>query len=142
MRIVYGIISLILLMGDKMDNIEVQNGVQANIKPIKKLTVLKVLSILFCAITFVLLLLTLFDALANEGDALKVALVFYYVFFVLVFGIIGNFLALIPAVIGLIYTIINRKKADVKKQLITFIILTILPILIQAFFCIFCSIKL
>lgn len=109
---------------------------------IKKLTILKVLSVLFCVITFVLLLVTLIDALANEGDAQKVALVFYYIFFVLVFGVIGNSLALVTAVIGLIYTLKNRKKADLKGQLITYIILTALPILIQAFFWIFCAIKL
>lgn len=125
-----------------MDNIDIQSGAIDNRKPLKKLTALKVISIIFCAITFALLLVGLLDALANQGDALKVALAFYFVFFVLVFGVIGNGLALIFAAIGLIYTLINRKKDGAKRQLITYIILTALPIVAQAFFWIFCTIKL
>ncbi len=109
---------------------------------VRKLTALKVLSIIFCVATFVLLLVTLLDALANKGDDLKVALVFYFTFIVIVFGVIGNCLAIIPSVIGLVYSIVNLKKEGAKKQLKIYIVLTVVPILIEAFFIIFCVIKL
>ena len=112
-----------------------------NEKPqVKKLTALKVISIIFFVATFVLLLIGLIDSLGNEGNSLTLGMALYFIFFVLVFGLIGNVLALIPAVIGLIYTAKKSKQADVKNQLIFYIVITALPIISELAFIIICQI--
>lgn len=117
------------------NNGEIINNDKVNEQPkARKLLALIIISAIFLLLTAVMLLTGLIDALNNDGDAETVGLVFYYVFIVLVFGIIGNSIALIPALIGLIYTIVKSKQVSVKKQLILYIVLTVLPILSQTIF--------
>lgn len=107
---------------------------------VRKLTALKVVSIILFVATLAFLLIGLVDALGNEGNAYKLGIALYFIFFVLVFGLIGNVLALIPALIGLIYTAKKAKQANVKKQLVFYIIITALPIISELAFIIICQI--
>ncbi|MBQ3219850.1 MAG: hypothetical protein IJB32_04590 [Clostridia bacterium] len=119
---------------------EERNINQEDIK-VRKLTALKVLSIIFFTATLILLLYGLIDSLSQKGDSANFSLALYFIIFVIIFGAIGNSLALIPAVIGLIYTAIKCKEKPVKNQLVCYIVLSVLPILSEAFFIIFCLIK-
>ena len=119
---------------------EERNINQEDIK-VRKLTALKVLSIIFFTATLILLLYGLIDSLSQKGDSADFSFALYFIIFVIIFGAIGNSLALIPAVIGLIYTAIKCKEKPVKNQLVCYIVLSVLPILSEAFFIIFCLIK-
>lgn len=109
-------------------------------KKIRKLTALKIISaIIFIGIT-IYLVVGLVDALNSSADKISLNVALYLTFVVIIFGTIGNVLALIPAVIGLIYTAIRMKKGQGLAQLITFIVLTALPILSELTFIIVCSV--
>lgn len=102
---------------------------------IRKLTALKIVSgILFLGIT-IRLTIGLVDAISG------LALAFYFAIIVVIFGTIGNGLALIFALIGLIYTLAKREKGQSIGQVITFAILTALPIMSQLFFVLYCVLQ-
>lgn len=110
-------------------------------KKLKKLTILKIFSaIIFIGIT-IYLIIGLVDALNSSADKISLNIALYFTFIVIIFGTIGNALALIPAVIGLIYTAVKREKGQNLGQLITFAILTALPFFSQAFFMLFCILR-
>lgn len=78
--------------------ININKRITNNEKPqVKKLTALKVISALLFIVTFIILLSGFIDVINNDADSQKISLVFYFAIIVLVFGIIGNGLSLIPA---------------------------------------------
>lgn len=104
----------------------------------KKRIALKVIAlVIYLAIT-AFLLYGLIDAKTTEGSAKGLSMAVYLVFCVLIFGIIGNILALIPAIIGLVLSIISYDKEKSLGNVITFTILTVLPILTEAIFILIC----
>lgn len=107
-------------------------------KNVKKLTFLKIISAIICVATFIYLLVGLINATGGNSSNPGLELAVYLTFSVIIFGVIGNAIAVILAVIGLIHTLINREKGQCNSQVITFIVLTVLPILSQAFFILYC----
>lgn len=85
--------------------------------------------ILYSLVTL-FLVYTLIDTVAGANpDTLGLSLALWLTIFLIIFGSFGYIGAMIPAIIGLILTIVRRPSGLRVGQLIYFIIFTILPIL-------------
>ena len=104
---------------------------------VKSFHVLKIVSaIIYLAVTLYLIL-GLKKALGSDDKGL--ALATYLVFSVIIFGSIGNILAIIVALIGLVYTAMKFKVVKKRAQLVIFATLTILPVITELVFIIIVS---
>ncbi|MBO5067937.1 MAG: hypothetical protein J6C62_06005 [Clostridia bacterium] len=85
--------------------------------------------ILYSLVTL-FLVYTLYDTVVGANpDTLGLSLALWLTLFLIIFGTFGYIAAMIPAIIGLILTIVRRPSGLRVGQLIYFIVFTILPIL-------------
>ena len=109
------------------------NAVKEQQNP-KKIIVLLILSLIALIITNGYLVCGTIDALTATGNGASIGVGAFFAIGVIIIGGIGNGISLIFAVIGLIITAVKNKQNLLKKQLITFIVLTILPIFFEIVF--------
>ncbi len=77
----------------------------------------------------------LIDVLTTPSENTSLSLALYLSFIIIIFGIIGYAIALIPAIIGLIATIARRDKGN----FIFFVCAVLLPIITEAIFILLCQ---
>ncbi len=94
------------------------------------LIVLLALVVLLLILTNVYLISGTVNALDDDG----IGLAAFFVFGVIILGFSGNLASFILALVGLILSIFKNKKINCKWQIITFSVLTALPVLSQVTF--------
>lgn len=103
---------------------------------VKKFHALKIISlIIYIAITTYLIIGLSRAKADNDGLSLAAFLVLG----VMILGVIGNVLAVIPAIIGFVYTALKFKVEPKRWQLAIFALLTALPIITELLFIIIVS---
>ena len=102
----------------------------------KFLTSLKIIfAIIYLAVT-IWLVWGLIDIVISPSGVNSLDVALYLAFIVIIFGSIGYILSLIPAIMGLIYSI--AKKFG-KSNIIFFIVAVILPIITETIIIIICN---
>ena len=100
------------------------------------LTALKIITAIFYVIVTAVLLYGLIDLLVAPSENFSFALGLYLAIIVIILGFIGYIITLVPAVIGLIYSIVKKSG---KANVIYFLVFSLLPILTEATFIIVCK---
>ena len=128
----------ILDKGKVMDNLEkVENIERTEIVEKKstkicgKLTALKVLSLIFYIAIFVFLFWELIALINYPNSNDKGFAVIGYILLLLIFGVPGNIISSVLAIVGLITTLARREKGTKKGQVIFFAIMSVLPLITE-----------
>ncbi len=102
----------------------------------KLLTVLKIIFFVVYALVTIYLTYGLLDIILSPSENLSLELAVYLVFSVIILGSIGYGVSLVPAIIGLIYSIVKNAG---KNQIIFFIITVLLPVITETVFIVLCG---
>ena len=122
-----------------MDNNQIEFNANEQLKE-KKFTGLKIVwAVIFIAIT-AWMIWGLADVLASKGQkGWGIGLALYLTLIVMVFGSIGYVIDIIIAIVGVVLSVRNLNETTSKKTLISFIVMAVLPIVVEATLIITCK---
>ena len=122
-----------------MDTSQVEFNANEQLKE-KKFTGLKIVwAVIFIAIT-AWMIWGLADVLASKGQkGWGIGLALYLTLIVMVFGSIGYVIDIIIAIVGVVLSVRNLNETTSKKTLISFIVMAVLPIVVEATLIITCK---
>lgn len=122
-----------------MDTNQVEFNANEQLKE-KKFTGLKIVwAVIFIAIT-AWMIWGLADVLASKGQkGWGIGLALYLTLIVMVFGSIGYVIDIIIAIVGVVLSVRNLNATTSKKTLISFIVMAVLPIVVEATLIITCK---
>lgn len=111
-----------------------ENNVIKKEKAPKVIIAFIILSLIALIITNGYLTYGTISAFTATGNGASLGIGVFFAVGVIIIGGIGNGISLVFAVIGLIITAVKNKQSLLKKQFITLIVLTILPIVFEIAF--------
>lgn len=122
-----------------VDNNQIEFNANEQLKE-KKFTGLKIVwAVIFIAIT-AWMIWGLADVLASKGQkGWGIGLALYLTLIVMVFGSIGYVIDIIIAIVGVVLSVRNLNETTSKKTLISFIVMAVLPIVVEATLIITCK---
>ncbi len=122
-----------------MDTNQVEFKAKEQMKEKKFIGLKIVWAVIFIAMT-VWMAWGLVDVLVSKGQkGWEIGLAIYLTFMVITFGSIGYAIDLIVAIVGVVLSFKNLNETTSKKTLISFIVMAVLPIIVEATLIITCK---